>query len=158
MPKRNPYPIDPPILPTPAPFNVERLVPISSSTMDTNDAYRSLLKAAGSVWQFYQLVLTQWPVLEPPDATKAGIPANTFPGNNANSAFTNVTMETFDQVDKDGLPNIQTGCMNCHDATRKDTDFLWSLKDHAIPPNDPLFLFGDKALRDLQGLLRSKGQ
>jgi len=144
----NPYPIDPLILPTPAPFNVERLVsaPINASTANTNSKYRNLLKGVGSVWQFYQLVMTQWPIpVSKPSLP--GTPSNTFPGNNPSSAFANVTMETFDQ-DK-----ITHGCMNCHNFTRVQTDFLWSLNDHAFPANVPSFLFRDTAFRELKNLL-----
>jgi hypothetical protein len=163
MPEGNPYPINPLILPTPAPFNVTRLIPINASTVNTNNAYRNLLKAArgdgeagadGSVWQYYQLVMTQWPI-SPSRPDLPGTPANTFPGAaDHSSAFTNMTMETFDQV-QNGQPFIQGGCMNCHNFTRVQTDFLWSLNDHAFPPGVPDFLFRDTAFRDLQALLTS---
>jgi hypothetical protein len=148
MPKGNPYPLDPLILPTPAPFNVQRIAsaPIDGSTATTNMAYRGLLNNAGSVWQFYQLVMTQWP-LKPSQPSLPGIPSNTFPGANATSAFANVTMETFDQN------NIRSGCMNCHNSTRLPTDFLWTLNDHAFPPNVPNFIFRDAAFRELKNLL-----
>jgi hypothetical protein len=148
MPDGNLYPIDPLILPTPAPFNVDRKVPINSSTLNTNMAYRNLLRGANSVWQFYQLVMTQWPThASQPDLP--GTPNNTFPGNNPTSAFANVTMETFDQG------KITTGCMNCHNFTRTQTDFLWSLNDHAFPANIPNFLFANVAFGELQSLLKS---
>jgi hypothetical protein len=149
MPDDNPYPINPPILPTPPPFNVERLVPIHDQTQKTSAAYRNLLKAIGSKWQFYQLVLTQWPVPgSKPD--QPGDPDHTFPGKGATSAFANVTMETFDQT------NIKKGCMNCHNATAERTDFLWSLNDHAFPPNIPNILFADHSFRNLRTLLQLK--
>src|SRR5205085_3805557 len=88
MPTTDPYPIDPLILPTPAPFNVSRTLPIHPSTVQTNDAYRKLMAAAGAKWQFYQLVMTQWP-LAASDPSKPGTPANTFPGTGATSAFAN---------------------------------------------------------------------
>ena len=155
MPQSNPYPINPLILPTPAPFNVQRLVPINGSTANTNNKYRTLLKGAGAVWQFYQLVMTQWPTPVPADPTKPGTPNFTFPGRNPTSAFANVTMETFDQVDQHGQPDITKGCMNCHNFTRVPTDFLWSLNDHAFPPNIPDFMFRDEAFKNLQDLLKS---
>jgi hypothetical protein len=150
MPSGNPYPIDPLILPTPPAFNVQRLPSalINGSTGNTNTAYRNLLKGTGSVWQFYQLVMTQWP-LASSQPNVPGTPSNTFPGVNPPSAFANVTMETFDQTD------IKFGCMNCHNSTRTQTDFLWSLSDHAFPPNVPNFLFRDVAFRELQTLLTS---
>ena len=151
MPMRNPYPINPPILPTPAPFNVERLKPIHGNTQSTNTAYRNLLKAAGSKWQFYQLVVTQWPV-PASQPSQPGDPAHTFPGTGATTAYANVTMESFDQRD------IRTGCMNCHDATGRKTDFLWSLNDHAFPPNVPNLLFADPTFRQLRTLLNERAQ
>jgi hypothetical protein len=144
----NKYPIEPLIVPTPAPFNVERVTPIHPSTADTNTTYRNLLRGAGSVWQFYQLVMTQWPLVPSQPATP-GTPANTFPGTNATSAFANVTMETFDQA------NVKTGCMACHNSTRLPTDFVWTLNDHAFPANVPNFLMRDMAFRELQNLMLS---
>jgi hypothetical protein len=91
--------------------------------------------------------MTQWPVPgSKPD--QKGDPDHTFPGFGDNSAFANVTMETFDQGD------VRKGCMNCHNATRDGTDFLWSLKDHAFPPNVPGFLFLDAAFQNLKSLLK----
>lgn len=144
MPISNPYPIDPLTLPTPAPFNVQRLTPIHPSTASTNTSYRNMLE--GSVWQFYQLVMTQWPLV-PSQPGTLGTPSNTFPGTNATSAFANVTMETFDQAD------IRKGCMACHNITRLPTDFVWTLNDHAFPANIPNFLIRDTAFRELQTLM-----
>src|SRR5262249_23753561 len=81
MPCKNPYDLDPLKLPPPRPFNVTRAAstPIHTSTKNTNLQYRMKLKDNGSVWQFYQLVMTQWPIFdsapEPP-----GTPRWTIPG------------------------------------------------------------------------------
>ena len=50
--------------------------------------WQSALKAQNSVWQFYQLTMTQWPV---PGGTPAnpGTPNFSFPGAGATSAFAN---------------------------------------------------------------------
>ncbi|HEX3448598.1 MAG TPA: hypothetical protein VHS97_10120, partial [Isosphaeraceae bacterium] len=109
--------------------DVTRVKPINASTtvlrntVDTNKAYHAALQP-NSIWQFYQLVMTQWP-LTPNSPTTPGDPAHTFPGSppNDQSAFSNVTLETFDQG------SIFTGCMACHNATMQPTDFLWSLND-----------------------------
>src|SRR5215469_322524 len=86
--------------------------------------------------------MTQWPLQlkrpQPIPPSQSGTPNNTFPGTGADSAFTNVTLETFDQTD------ITTGCMNCHEDTRQATDFLWSLELNAwpskiAPPSAPMF-------------------
>jgi hypothetical protein len=135
MPQINPDPW-PPTTATPTVFNVQRLTPINPSTANTNTQYQAALRAKGGPWQFYQLVMTQWPV--PPNTpSNPGTPNFTFPGSGANSAFANVTLETFDQQ------NISTGCMNCHTETQKATDFLWSLAINTwpstiAPPSAPI--------------------
>ncbi|MBY5456885.1 hypothetical protein HFO89_10990 [Rhizobium leguminosarum] len=127
MPDENPYGFPPPVQ-VPAAFNVDRLKPIHENTVRTNEIYRKLLAEVGVPWQFYKLVVTQWPI---PVASPAvdGNPNNTFPGKGLDqSAFANLTMETFDQK------KTISGCMNCHNVTRKTTDFLWSLNTRAFPP------------------------
>jgi hypothetical protein len=125
----------------PTVFNVERLTPptipptvppckgacaINQSTATTNKQYQAALQAKGGPWQYYQLVMTQWPKT-PSQPALPGTPANTFPGTGATSAFANVALETFDQT------NIRNGCMNCHTTAQKTTDFLWSLEVNAWP-------------------------
>jgi hypothetical protein len=138
----------PPTFPPPAPYNVQRLTPIFSATTafgspvvpttTTNARYQAAV--ANTVWKNYQLVMTQWPV--PPAGgpnvppSQDGKPGHTFPGNNGNdaTAFANTTMETFDQT------RINFGCMNCHNGTKSQTDFLWSLAVNgftASPPEAP---------------------
>ncbi len=156
MPATNPYPITPLPTPVPSPFNVTRTKPISTlvvsglpSTVQTNANYQAALK--GTPWQFYQLVMTQWPV---PGNTPAnpGTPTFTFPGTGATTSFANTTMETFDQS------SIAFGCMSCHNTTKTQTDFLWSLADHAFPPKIPSLLMQDPSFRDLRTLIeRSRG-
>jgi hypothetical protein len=142
----NPIPLPPPAV-TPTPFNVTRTFPINPSTANTNKAYQAAL--SGTPWQFYQLVMTQWPV---PGNTpsNSGFPSFTFPGNSPISAFSNVTLETFDQA------SISTGCMACHTITQKNTDFLWSLADHAIPPKIPALMMQDESIRRLKALIESR--
>jgi hypothetical protein len=138
MPKANPIPFPPPAIP-PTPFNVERdpraLINTNDNrrtTQETNGLYRQALQSRNTIWQFYQLVMTQWPTSSPPNADvppeKPGTINNTFPGTGAQSAFANVTMETFEQK------SVRTGCMNCHTTVQNDTDFLWSLEFNAFPP------------------------
>src|SRR5262249_12460657 len=110
----------------------------------TNAAYQKLL--AGTPWQFYQLVMTQWP-LDVNSPKVIGTPQNTFPGNNASTAFANVTMETFDQA------SIFTGCMSCHASTQEATDLVRALKDHAFPSAIPIV--SDPQLAQLQQMLAS---
>lgn len=130
MPDDNPIGFPPPLVP-PQKFNVQRLTPINPSTAATNAKYQQALASQGSgVWQFYKLVMTQWPTTANNPALP-GDPTHTFPGANPTSAFANVTLETFDQT------RIQTGCMNCHNATKQNTDFLWSLQVNAFPTPAP---------------------
>lgn len=150
MPANNPYTLNRVLqAPTPQPFNVTRIKPINPSTMATNNAYRNALKA-GSIWRNYQLVMTQWPK-DASNPNTPGTPANTFPGTAPDdaTAFTNVTLETFDQR------NIITGCMNCHNTVMKSADFVWTLSDHAFPAKSstPNLLMKDEAMRKLRDIL-----
>jgi hypothetical protein len=136
----------------PSPVNIQRLKPINSSTANTNGIWQSALKARNSVWQFYQLTMTQWPV--PGDApANPGSPNFTFPGTGATSAFSNTALETWDQN------NIRTGCMNCHTAVQNN-DFLWSLQMNAFSP--PQISFAPRpqspAVKELRSLLREQFQ
>jgi hypothetical protein len=111
----------------PRPVNIQRLTPIHSKTAATNVIWQNALKAQSSVWQFYQLTMTQWPVPQSMPANSGSIQFS-FPGAlNATSAYANTTLETWDQK------NIRTGCMNCHNAVRNN-DFVWSLQMNAFPP------------------------
>jgi hypothetical protein len=106
-------------------YNVDRQKPVNPSTQKvTNAGYQKAL--AGTIWQNYILVMTQWPIVANSPSTP-GTPANTFPGTGATSAFANTTLETWDQK------SITTGCMNCHNVTKQNTDFLWSLQINAFP-------------------------
>lgn len=127
MPAANPIPFPPPPTP-PSVFNVDRVIGINDSTVGTNGQYQAALAGKGSgIWQFYRLVMTQWPLV-PNSPSTNGKPNNTFPGTTtATSAFANVTMETFDQN------NINSGCMSCHTITQTNSDFLWSLALNAFP-------------------------
>ncbi len=132
MPETSPLPLVP-LAPEPVkPFNIVRAksAQILTSTDLTSYGYQPLL--AGTPWQHYKLVVTQWPRLDgnqavPVPATLEGTVPNTFPGVAAFSAFANVTMETFDQK------GVQLGCMNCHSRARMNADFMWTLIDHAYP-------------------------
>jgi hypothetical protein len=133
MPAENPLPLVP-LAPQPAkPFNVERpfFAKVHPRTELANYQYQELLK--NTVWQYYGIIVTQWPRLEgnqavPVPATVNGDITNTFPGAGAFSAYANVSMETFDQS------RPQLGCMSCHNQARLPADFMWSVLDHAYPP------------------------
>jgi len=127
MPDENPFRF-PPAPQAPAPFNVERVKPAHAQTDATNKRYRQALSAMGSVWQNYQLVMTQWPLIpNRPDIN--GKPQNTFPGQGTDgTSFANTTLETFEQG------RIATGCMNCHNPVQTSSDFVWTLTTRAWPP------------------------
>ncbi|MEP7342380.1 MAG: hypothetical protein ABI977_31930, partial [Acidobacteriota bacterium] len=152
MPTSNPISFPPPPTPTKK-FDVTRFLPISPSTACTNALYQQALKNQNnSVWQFYQLTMTQWPQ-KPNMPLNSGAPGNTFPGSTppATSAFANVTLETFDQT------TIRTGCMACHTLTQSASDFLWTLNVNAYPTPTPQSNGqpGIPALRQLGALLQS---
>ncbi len=137
LPAENPLALVPLARQPVKPFNVTRAPggSIHPKTNLINLLYERLLK--DTVWQYYQLVVTQWPRLEgdqsvPVPASQNGDISNTFPGLGATSAFANVTMETFDQ----GRP--QLGCMSCHNQARMSGDFMWSVLDHAHPAKLPV--------------------
>ncbi len=136
MPAENPLALVPLVRQPAAPFNVIRSAqaPIHFDTSVTNRGYQELLR--NTVWQYYKLVVTQWPLQPgnqalPVPATQTGEIFHTFPGTgpgtSAKSAFANLSMETFDQ----GRPEL--GCMSCHNQARMGADFMWSVLDHAYP-------------------------
>jgi hypothetical protein len=115
---------------SPKPYNVVRVKPIHDSTQATNTAYQ---KAIGGPWQYYKLVLTQWPLKKDPNKpippSQDGTAKNTFPGFGTDStSFANTVLETWDQS------KVAFGCMACHTATQKETDFVWAVEVHAFPP------------------------
>ena len=143
-------------------FNVTRTQPIGigypspqsdQTTPATNAAYQALLAKTvpNTPWQYYELVMTQWPVPGKtpanPGFTKFSFPG-TIPGLSCDQtvkghyaqgcSFANVTMETFDQS------SISKGCMSCHNFTAHPNgpgspgnDFLWSLAINAYAPPAP---------------------
>ena len=111
-------------------FNPIPTTPQGSSTVDVNKIYQQFL--SGTVWQYYQLVFTQWPstatnflLME-----KGGV----YP-QNAGGAFpvngvTNTTLETYVQSQNDAAGPGGNSCMQCH-YRADSTDFSWSLNRRA---------------------------
>jgi hypothetical protein len=135
MPAENPLPLVPLPRQPVKPFNVLRPTPISANTDATNAWYKDMLR--GTPWRYYHLVTTQWPLMTgnqalPVPASQPGDVFHTFPGigegANAASAYANPSIETFDQ----SRPEL--GCMSCHNQARLAVDFMWSVLDHAYPP------------------------
>jgi hypothetical protein len=125
---------------SPSPVQVTRVnaipnTPEGASTRDFNAYYQQLLK--GTVWQYYELVVTQWP-------SNPGIgPGNPFVlmqnggvyPQNAGSAFpvngaVNTTMETYFQIQNDAAGAGGNSCMSCHYRAGQ-SDFSWGLNRRA---------------------------
>ncbi|MEP3477833.1 MAG: hypothetical protein ABJZ55_01170 [Fuerstiella sp.] len=116
----------------PDPVPVKRLQPVRGSTALTNEAYHSHAKIKGTVWENYQLVLTQWPRTPAQNEQEfiqnfsqdypsgAGNPS---PTDAAGVSIANVTMETT------GAFQQSFSCMRCHFNAGKfhHTEFVWTL-------------------------------
>jgi len=148
-----PNPVKPPLSQNPSPpVQVARNTPIvyqnqvSPTTQDINSQFQKAL--AGTVWQYYQLVVTQWPRSSgnfvpypvgysnypttcdlpiPTDVTYSGIP----PGEPI-MAVANTTMETYYQTPTMGIAS----CMHCH-YLASGQDFSFMLQSEAfVPPSE----------------------
>jgi hypothetical protein len=112
------------------PTQVERLVAINPVTEELNKKFQQLFRDVNekSVWQYYQLVGTQWPV--DPEVEPLGNPFPLFLGNS--------TLETYIQgIVRDDkvelVPNVSSSCMHCHNgatmiSTGKASDFTFILE------------------------------
>jgi hypothetical protein len=126
--------------PTPSPVQVTRVNPIPNtpagqSTRDVNLYYQTALK--GTVWQYYQLVVTQWPASPGIGQGKPFMLMNNggvYP-QNAGAAFpvngaVNTTMETYFQTQNDAAGAGGNSCMSCHYRAGQ-SDFSWGLNRRA---------------------------
>jgi len=105
----NPDKIEPPARRS----QIVRKIPLTQATKDLNAQYQAALKKVNpkSVWQYYELISTQWPtqpttscdVLATPQTDLAGAPAPQFLGNS--------TLESYIQGT---VPNVSSSCMECH--------------------------------------------
>jgi hypothetical protein len=145
-----PSPVNPPLPLNPSPpVQVARTTPIvyqnqaSPTTADINAQFQKAL--SGTVWQYYQLVVTQWPRSSgnfvpyptgygnypttcdlpiPTDVTYSGIP----PGEPI-MPVANTTMESYYQTPLLGIAS----CMHCH-YLASGQDFSFMLKLEAFTP------------------------
>jgi hypothetical protein len=109
-----------PPLDHPRAMQVIRLKKIADSTRKTNEDYHALLR--GTVWEHYQLVMTQWPKFPQPEEENGAPFPGQFTGPDPMTNIANTTMETYFQK------SASTSCMTCHEAARrKGTDFVWFL-------------------------------
>ena len=126
--------------PTPSPVQVTRVNPIPNtpagqSTRDINAFYQQLLR--GTVWQYYQLVVTQWPASPGIGQGKPFMlmqKGGVYP-QNAGAAFpatgaVNTTMETYFQTQNDAAGAGGNSCMSCHYRAGQ-SDFSWGLNRRA---------------------------
>lgn len=84
------------------PTQAWRAIPIPGDKQDLNAQVSAAMRRAGSVWQYYRLIDTQWPTSPstPPSPWNGGLPGAVAnkPGGNPTPAFlTNITMETYFQ-------------------------------------------------------------
>jgi hypothetical protein len=124
--------------PTPlVPVQVTRVNPIpdtpqGASTRDFNAYYRQFLK--GTVWQYYELVVTQWPFQPGLDSFVLMQNGGVYP-RDAGAAFpvngaVNTTMETYFQTQNDAAGSGGNSCMSCHYRAGQ-SDFSWGLNRRA---------------------------
>ncbi len=127
----------PPLLPESqrSPVQVTRLNPIpdtppGASTQDLNRDYQALLK--GTVWQYYQLIITQWPTNPGRFTTveQGGIYPQDCGQPFPVAGCTNVSMETYLQSPVDAAGTGGNSCMSCHYTAGK-SDFSWVLQRRA---------------------------
>jgi hypothetical protein len=113
-----------PPLDNPRTMQVIRSKKIADSTRKTNEDYHALLR--GTVWENYQLVVTQWPKFPQPEEENGAPFPGQFTGPDPMTNIANTAMETYFQE------SVSTSCMTCHDAARrKGTDFVWFVQFRA---------------------------
>ena len=97
-----------PPLDNPRAMQVIRNKKIADSTRKTNDDYRALLR--GTVWENYQLVMTQWPKYPQPEEENGAPFPGQFTGPEPMTNIANTTMETY----------LQSNCLNLlHGLSRR---------------------------------------
>ena len=145
-------PVDPVKLPPePVPeadrINAIRTRPVRFSAAEQNYRFHHTEGIAGTFWENYILIDTQWPFegdgkVVPANPTKAyklddytigALDPVPGPNQDENHPVANVTMETFYQERNPSLPQFGATCMQCHFAAAQ-RDFSWTLANRAWPP------------------------
>ena len=123
-----PKPWNPNVKSTPS--QVTRVIPIDAATQQLNTQWQGFLRNvnAKSVWQFYELVSTQWPTKPAPSPTAT--PYDPHPtGAPAPQFLANTTIETYIQGK---VPNSSSSCIMCHNnattTNSKFSDFSYLLE------------------------------
>ena len=114
------------VLPPDKRSQVKRVIPIDDATKALNAQWQAWLGGVNkdSVWQYYELVSTQWPTqpnASPTGPKPAGDPAPPF--------LANATLETYIQGN---TPNVSSSCIMCHNnattTNSKFSDFTYLLE------------------------------
>jgi hypothetical protein len=126
--KPPPRPWNPNVTTTPS--QVTRVIPIDDATKQLNSQWQGFLAGVNknSVWQFYELVSTQWPTNPAP--SPAPTPYDPHPtGAPAPQFLANTTIETYIQGK---VPNTSSSCIMCHNnaatTSGKFSDFSYLLQ------------------------------
>ncbi|HEX5182063.1 MAG TPA: hypothetical protein VFW19_02810 [Allosphingosinicella sp.] len=123
------------------PTQAWRGIPIPGDKVHLNQEAQAALAGMGSVWQYYQLIDTQWPTgpSTAPSPWNGGLPGAVAnkPGGNPTPVFlTNITMETYFQGRARG-GTVQTNTMNsaaCASAEVPDNATCPPVSPNAAPP------------------------
>lgn len=105
---------------------ITRVIPIDDATKALNAEWQGFLRAVNinSVWQYYQLISTQWPT--EPGNSLTGPKAL---GRPAPPYLANATLETYIQGK---VPNVSSSCIGCHNnattTNGKFSDFTYILE------------------------------
>ncbi len=118
-----------------APVQVVRTTPIPAETQALNAQWQAALRAWNpkNVWQYYQLVSTQWPA-DPAKTKEYGEPQPPF--------LANSVVETFFQGPSPPNPTAENpphSCLGCHGMFAQQLDFMFQLnkaypRRHAVAP------------------------
>ena len=114
--------------PTPTPHNIIRDQVIEDETKSINADWRKAFSSLDrrSVWQYYRLVMVQWPGKAQADFHPAADARPTPPcAGITNSATANLTMETFFQ-NAGTCVQPRATCMTCHDLAH-NADFVFAI-------------------------------
>jgi hypothetical protein len=143
----------------PAPINIERRQGIETITEQTNQTWQDELRRVGSVWQYYKLVMTQWPLAygNPDRDAFAADPVPTCGPVASDTATVNTVLETFFQQGSACRDNSRKTCMGCHNDART-SDFVWSIP---LNLNTPAVMQGQpsprvKGLQSLRDIVRGE--
>ncbi|HLH86871.1 MAG TPA: hypothetical protein VKX28_00320 [Xanthobacteraceae bacterium] len=118
------------------PVQVLRVTPIPGTVTTLNTQFQTALRqsSAANVWQYYELVFTQWPS-DPKNVQKFGVPQPAF--------LANSTIETFFQGPGPKNPTKKDpphSCMDCHGMFAQQEaqkDFVFQLFKAQPAPKAP---------------------